>query len=142
MKKVALIIVAFLPLYWACSNNDDSTNVQKGENDIDAARMFIRSALDGRWKDAKRLVVQDPVNIEDLETAERMADRRDAMTQRNYREAQITIHDTRKVSDSVSVVTYSNTFKKQRDSVKVVKVGNQWLVDLKYSFPNTNAVQQ
>ena len=141
MKKLAFLLVAFLPLFWACGNSEESA-AQKGENDIDAARMFIRSALDGKWKDAKRLIVQDPVNIEDLETAERMADRRDALTQRNYREAQITIHDTRKVGDSVSIVTYSNTFKKQKDSVKVVRVGGQWLVDLKYSFPNTNAIQQ
>ena len=134
--------MAFLPLFWACSNNDETAGSATGENDIDAARMFIRSALDGKWKDARRLIVQDPVNIEDLETAERMADRRDAVTQRNYREAQITIHNTRKVNDSISIVTYSNTFKKQRDSVKVIRIGGQWLVDLKYSFPNTNAVQQ
>ena len=142
MKKLALLLVAFLPLFWACGNNNEAPESTAGENDIDAARMFIRSALDGRWKDAKGLIVQDPVNIEDLETAERMADRRDALTQRNYREAQITIHNTRKEGDSVSIVTYSNTFKKQRDSVKVVRIGNQWLVDLKYSFANTNAVQQ
>jgi hypothetical protein len=87
--------------------------------------------------------VQDSLNIEDLETAQRIADRRDAVTQRSYREAQIRIHDTRKESDSVSIITYSNTFfKDRRDSVKVVQVGGQWLVDLKYSFPNTNAVQQ
>lgn len=141
MKKLAILLVATLPLFWACGTNDESS-AQQGENDIDAARMFIRSALDGKWKDARRLIVQDQVNIEDLETAERMADRRDALTQRNYREAQITIHNTRKIGDSVSIVTYSNTFKKQKDSVKVVRVGGQWLVDLKYSFPNNNAVQQ
>lgn len=141
MKKSALLLVAFLPLFWSCGS-DDSSSAAKGENDIDAARMFIRSALDGKWKDARRLIVQDEVNIGDLETAERMADRRDAVTQRNYRESQITIHDTRKVGDSVSIVTYSNTFMKQKDSLKVVRVGGQWLVDLKYSFPNHNPVQQ
>ncbi|HYO21676.1 MAG TPA: hypothetical protein VER36_04675 [Flavisolibacter sp.] len=143
MKKIALFIVAFLPLYWSCSDTDEGTAASKGENDVDAARLFIRSALDGRWKDARRLVVQDSLNIEDLETAQRMADRRDAVTQRSYREAQIRIHDTRKVSDSISIITYSNTFfKDRRDSLKVVRLGGQWLVDLKYSFPNTNAVQQ
>jgi len=142
MKKVALFIVAFLPLYWACSNNEDA-NTAKGENDVDAASMFIRSALDGRWKDAKRLIVQDSANIQDLEVAEQnYTQRMNALDQRGYREAQITIHETRKVNDSTSIVSYSNTFKKQRDSVKVLKVGNQWLVDLKYSFPSTNAVQQ
>ena len=143
MKKIALIVAAFLPLYWSCSDTDETTAASQGENDVDAARLFIRSALDGRWKDAKKLVVQDSLNIEDLETAQRMADRRDAVTQRSYREAQIRIHDTRKIGDSVSVITYSNTFfKDRRDSVKVVRIGERWLVDLKYSFPNTNPVQK
>src|SRR5829696_6365531 len=130
MKKVALFIVAFLPLCWACSNNEEADN-PKGENDVDAASMFIRSALDGRWKDAKRLIVQDSANIQDLEVAEQnYTQRMDVTEQRGYRESQITIHETRKVNDSVSIISYSNTFKKQRDSVKVLKVGNQWLVDL------------
>jgi hypothetical protein len=140
MKKIAFVIVAFLPLYWACSN-DEGAQSSAGENDVDAARMFIRSALDGRWKDAKRLIVQDSLGIEFLETAQRDADGRDVTTQRGYREAQIRIHDTRKVSDSISIITYSNTFKNQRDSLKVVNVGGQWLVDLKYLFQRNNAGQ-
>jgi hypothetical protein len=142
MKKVALLIVAFLPLYWACSDNNDSTSADKTEGDVDAAREFIRSALEGRWKDARRLVVQDSANIQDVEVAEQnYTQRMSVIDQRGYREAQIRIHDTRKVSDSISVITYSNTYKNQRDSVKVMQVGGRWLVDLKYSFPKTNAVQ-
>ena len=141
MKKIALLLVAFLPLYWSCSN-EVAEPTTTGENDVDAARLFIRSALDGRWKDAKRLVVQDSLNIQDIETAQRMADRWDVTTQRGYREAQIRIHDTRKMGDSVSIITYSNTFKNQRDSIKVVNVSGQWLVDLKYSFHRNNSVQQ
>lgn len=106
------------------------------ENDVDAASMFIRSALDGKWKDARKLIVQDSANIEDLEAAERVAERKGATDKRGYRESQITIHDTRKINDSTSVIIYSNTFKKQKDSVKSVRVNGNWLVDLKYSFPN------
>lgn len=141
MKKIALLLVAFLPLYWSCTNEEAEPETT-GENDVDAARLFIRSALDGRWKDAKRLVVQDSLNIQDIETAQRMADRWDVNTQRGYREAQIRIHDTRKQGDSVSIITYSNTFKNQRDSIKVISIGGQWLVDLKYSFHRNNAAQQ
>lgn len=146
MKKLALLIVAFLPLYWACSDNTEPTGEEKTEGDVDAAREFIRSALDGRWKDAKRLIVQDSTNMQDLEVAEQnYTQRLDASSQREYREAQIRIYNTRKINDSESVVTYGNTvpkYKDRRDSVKVVRVGNQWLVDLKYSFPATNAVAQ
>ena len=137
MKKLILFFFLLLPFFWACSNNERLSG--KPENDVDAARMFIRSALDGRWKDARKLIVEDSANVDDLEVAERnYTERMTAMDQRGYREAQITIHDTRKINDSTTVVIYSNTFKKERDSVKAVIVNGDWLVDLKYSFPNTN----
>jgi len=142
MKKIALLFVAFLPLFWACSNDNEKA-ADNTEGDVDAAREFIRSALEGRWKDAKRLVVQDSTNIQDLDVAEQNYTQRMSVTdQRGYREAQLHIHDARKVSDSVSVIVYSNTYKNQRDSVKVINQNGQWLVDLKYSFPNTVPVQQ
>jgi hypothetical protein len=137
MKKLILFFFLLLPFFWACSDNETLSG--KPENDVDAARMFIRSALDGRWKDARKLIVEDSANVDDLEVAERnYTERMTAMDQRGYREAQITIHDTRKINDSTTVVIYSNTFKKERDSVKAVIVNGDWLVDLKYSFPNTN----
>jgi hypothetical protein len=137
MKKIVPLYLISLFAFYACSNNEGVSG--KPENDVDAARMFIRSALDGRWKEARKLIVQDSANIEDLEVAERnYTERMNAMDQRGYREAQITIHDTRKLNDSASVVIYSNTFKKERDSVKAVNLNGDWLVDLKYSFPNNH----
>lgn len=138
MKKLILFSILLPAFFASCSNNNDSIS-GKPENDVDAARMFIRSALEGKWKEARKLIVPDSANIEDLEVAERnYTERMTAMDQRGYREAQITIHDTRKINDSASVVIYSNTFKKERDSIKAVNVNGAWLVDLKYSFPNNN----
>lgn len=138
MKKQFLFFLLLLPFFWGCSNNAEN-NSGKPENDVDAARMFIRSALNGRWKEARKLIVPDSANIDDLDVAERnYTERMNAVDQRGYRESQITIHDTRKINDSVSVIIYSNTYKKERDSVKAVNVNGDWLVDLKYSFPNTN----
>ena len=144
MKKTALLFVAFLPLFWACSNETGPAAPDKTEGDVDAAREFIRSALDGRWKDARRLILQDSANVQDLDAVEQNYTQRMSVTdQRGYREAQIRIHDTRKQGDSVSVITYSNTyFKDRKDSVKVVQVNGQWLVDLKYSFPKMNVINR
>lgn len=144
MKKQTLLLALLLPLAWACSNNAENAKPAQGENDVDAARLFIRSALDGRWKDARRLILQDSANVQDLDVAEQnYTQRLTASDQREYREAQIRIYDTRRVNDSVSIVTYANTvpkYKDRRDSVRVVRQNGTWLVDLKYSFPN-NAVK-
>lgn len=137
MKK--LVCLSIVIALFSCGGEDEKMS-GKPENDVDAATTFIRKALDGKWKEARQLVVQDAANIEDLETAQRMAERWSVDTVRRYRESQIAVHDTRKVNDSISVITYSNTFTNKRDSIKVIKLGTDWLVDLKYSFPNT--VQQ
>ncbi|MDQ3276882.1 MAG: hypothetical protein M3Q06_01055 [Bacteroidota bacterium] len=127
-----------LSLLWSCSSNETAGN-SKPEDDVDAARMFIRAALDGNYKQARKLIVADSSNVQLLDNLERAyLHNADAMEQRGYRESTIRIHDTKKLSDSVSVIVYSNSFKNKKDSVKAVRQHNDWLVDLKYSFPQTN----
>ena len=80
-------------------------------------------------------MVQDSLNLQFLETFERnYKDRMSPDDKRSYREASINIHSVKELNDSVSIVNYSNSFKKQNDSLKVVKQNDQWLVDFKYSF--------
>ena len=131
MKKIVSFLVATFILF-AC---DTGKTTGKPETDADAASMFIRSALNGQWKEARKLILEDSANIEDLELSERLyTERTNANDQRSYRESQITVYNIRQINDSASVITYSNTFRNQRDSLKVVRVAGDWLVDLKYSF--------
>ena len=51
-----------------------------------------------------------------------------------YRSASINIHKVNKLNDSTTVIIYSNSYKNDHDTLKVLKVSNQWLVDLKYLF--------
>ncbi|NTS41166.1 hypothetical protein HRG84_09655 [Flavisolibacter sp. BT320] len=136
MKKLFSSLL-LLSLLWSCGSNDDKT-IAKPEDDVDAARMFIRAALDGNYKQARNLIVTDSSNVQLLDNLERAyLHNNDPMEQRGYREAAIRIHDTKKENDSVSVVVYSNSFKNKKDSVKAVRQGSDWLIDLKYSFPQT-----
>lgn len=143
MLKKTILVAGLLYLLPACNNDGDSPATAAPENDVDAARTFIRCALDGKWKDARRLIVQDSTNIGYLDATEQNYNQHLTVTQqRGYRESTIRIFDTRKLGDSVSVVTYANTYYKDRkDSIKVVKQGGAWLVDLKYSFPNNPQVK-
>jgi hypothetical protein len=126
-------------LVCACNNSDQQEIETTSENDVDAARNFIRSALDGKWREARRFMVQDSTNTQLLDAYESNYETHmNREDKRGYREASITLYDSRQVNDSVTIVNYSNSYKKQRDSLKVVRVNNQWLVDLKYSFPQTD----
>ncbi|MFL5773045.1 MAG: hypothetical protein ACJ75F_07805 [Flavisolibacter sp.] len=134
MKRCLVILLScFL---FSCTN---SNNESAPENDLDAARMFIRDALDGKFREARQLMISDTINENRMADTERTYEKMSKDTKRNYRESSITIYDTRKINDSMSIVVYSNTFKNMKDSVKVIRKGGQWLVDLKYTFEKTIA---
>jgi type IV secretory pathway component VirB8 len=119
----------FLPFILGCKSD-----VATSESDVDAARNFIRSSLDNDFEKAKNYMLADSVNNEYLDATMRNRSRLPREDNRLYKESSIRIYDIRKVSDSVSVVSYSNSFKNTKDSVKVIRNNDQWVVDLKYSF--------
>jgi hypothetical protein len=132
MIRIFFILLLFTAA--GCTNTEQSPSSASSDNDLDAVRNFLRAALDGKWSEANRYLVQDSVNIQIMQSAESQYEMKGLQEKRGFREANITIYDTRKISDSISVVHYSNTFKNKRDSLKVVYQEGQWLVDLKYSL--------
>ena len=140
MKKTA---ISFLCLVFFCTcNNNDQGSSRQAENDLDAARLFIRNALDGKWDEAKQFLVQDSVNVQLLETAENKYNALNKQEQQNYKDAEPRFYDSRKINDSITVVNYSNSYMNRKDSLKIVRVNGQWLIDLKYSLlPNRSNVQ-
>lgn len=140
MRSLPIISGLCLLLFSACSSNDTNTT---SENDVDAARNFIRAALDGQYKEAQNLIVADSVNQQYLDAfATNYRERMSGEDKRGYREASINIHDIHSINDSVTIVHYSNSYKKTQDSLKVVRQNNNWLVDLKYSFASVDTTQR
>ena len=135
MKSVYPLCFLFLLFYCACSNSDEAT-VPAAENDVDAARNFINAALDGHYDDARTMVVPDSVNLAWIDLFRRAYQSRMSMADKaGYRDASINILGVQSLNDSTTVVRYSNSYKKKDDSLKVVRRGGAWLVDLAYSFP-------
>lgn len=138
-------IIGFLFLQFFCACKDRGGNADAApasENDVDAARNFINSVLKQDFDKARTFLVDDSVNYQNLDITERVFKER--LTQQDkegYGAASINIHEVRPVNDSTTVVYYSNSFKKKRDSLKVVQRNGQWLVDLKYSFPALPTVE-
>lgn len=140
-KGSVLLTVASLLL--ACNNETERPVSTAPENDVDAATTFIRYALNGNYKAAQNLIVPDSANKEWLAAAERTYLHSDVTRQRGLRESSITIRDTKKLNDSISVITYFNSFFKERNErIKVVKRSGSWLVDLKYTFETTDSTHK
>lgn len=135
MKQYIVHAASFLFLFAiSCNNRDQQTAEPKSENDIDAARNFIRAALDGKFNEAKTFLLSDSSNIEYFDANERNYQRINPDEKRYYREATINIHNVTTENDSTTIVIYSNSYKNDHDTLRVLKKKNQWLVDLKYLF--------
>jgi hypothetical protein len=118
----------------SCKEKDKQTS-GTSENNIDAARNFIRAALDGKFDEARNFMLPDSLNVNYMDVAERSYQRTDQETKDGYRAASINIIQVKEaVKDSVTLVIFSNSFKKDPDTLKVIRKEGQWLVDLKYLY--------
>ena len=137
-KMYPLLFLGFGLL--ACNSNDRGTASGTSDSDIDAARNFIQAALVGDFQRAKIFMIDDSLNHEDLNAIQRLNERLTTEEKEKYQEASIRIHQNRKINDSTSVIYYSNSYRNQTDSLKVIKANGQWLVDFKYIFHKTDSL--
>jgi len=88
-------------------------------------------------------MLRDSLNNQLLDVIENNYQQRmNSEDKRGYRESSINMHSIRQTSDSTSIISYSNSYMKKNDSLRVLKVNGQWLVDFKYSFPRTDSTKK
>lgn len=144
MRKTTPLLLCFAILSLAACKNKDKA-VARSENKVDAARNFIRAALDGKFSEAATYMLQDSANLNYLDVAERNYQRADQSVKDGYRAASIRFPgDMTTVNDSTSIIIYSNSFKNDPDTLRLVRVNNNWLVDLKYLYQHDmdNTIKQ
>lgn len=133
MKYLLLFLLSTCIFVISCKPGKNEEKVS--ENNIDAARNFIRAALDGKFDEARRYMLGDSLNTNYMDVVERAHKTMDRTTRDGYRGASINIIEvTEPVKDSVTIVVYSNSFKNDPDTLKVIKLNGQWVVDLKYLY--------
>lgn len=121
-----------LLLLAACKSTE--TKKLTAENDLDAARQFIRAALDGRFDLARDYLLPDSLNNNYLDLAERSYQRLSPADKESYKGATIIVHNNAAINDSVSILIYSNSFKNDKDTLRVIRKEGKWMADLKYLF--------
>ncbi len=126
MKKIFICSVLFLSL--ACNTG---RTFKKAEDAQDAGREFIRASLDGDYEKAQFYLLPDSTNRLLMTKWKKDYDMLDADTKRQYKEASILPITIKQQNDSVTTYTFSNSYKKDTTTIKVVRVKGEWLVDLK-----------
>jgi hypothetical protein len=134
MKIKFAAVVSLLIVFTSCKDKAKEDDV-KSDNSIDAARNFIRATLDGKYNEAKQYLLQDTINLNYFDVAERSYQRAGQDLKDGYRGASIRIHQpVINVNDSTTILVFSNSYKNNPDTLRLVKTNSEWLVDLKYLF--------
>lgn len=127
IKKILAIIVIF---YSSCSGN----NYRLPETALDAGRDFIRASLDGDFKKAELLILEDSANHA-LFNSYKLYYSRMATKQKNgYKTASYEINKLTDLNDSTTLINYSNSYMHQPMEIKVVKNKGNWYIDFKHSY--------
>jgi hypothetical protein len=130
MKIKSFFIVLLIAVCSSCNNGGAVPNT-----DIDVARAFIKDVLENNFAEAKSLVLDEDINNQYFDLSRKNFESKNKEELKKYKEADIIINELKNVNDSVTIVNYSNSYKKDMHSeVKVVKVNGKWLVDLKHTF--------
>lgn len=132
MKKIFYPACFLLLCIAACNSSDRQITAETSENDVDAARNFIQAALLGDYGKARTYMLSDTMNVERMNAIERVS--LSPEEKKGLAGSSINIHDVKKVNDSTTVVIYSNSFKNNRDTLRVLRRDKEWKVDFNYLF--------
>ncbi|MFP5042594.1 hypothetical protein [Parasediminibacterium sp. JCM 36343] len=134
MMKYLTLCIAFL-IISACGN--PTSDYKDATNALDAGRGFIDACLKGDFIKAGFYMVQDEQNKKYLAQIETQYREKGREGRQQYREASINIAEVDEVTESMTIINYSNSYDKIGHKVKVMLQNGRWLVDFKYTFnPN------
>ncbi len=130
IKKILGICTISIVLF-ACNGADTKNPV----TDTDVASAFIRAVLDNDFTTAEQYLLVDETNKQYFETFQHQYQTKEKEELAKYKAADIIINEIKPESDSVHIVDYSNSYKKEmKNKLKLAWVNGKWLVDLKYTF--------
>jgi hypothetical protein len=121
-------LLSCLVLLLAC-NGDNS--YKKAENAQDAGRELIRASLDGNYEKAEFYLLQDSTNRLLIGKWKKDYDHFDEATREQYKDANILPISIQNRNDSTVLYTFSNSYKKDTTTIKILRINGEWLVDLK-----------
>lgn len=133
MKKLLVLPSLMTLLLIACGSEEKKQS--EPESDLNVVINFVRSALDGKFNEAKAYMIQDSLNLNLISVAERSFKNLSQEIKDGYRASSIRFPSPMiKVDDSTRIVIYSNSYMNNPDTLKVQRINGQWLVDFKYLY--------
>jgi Domain of unknown function (DUF4878) len=130
MKQIIYFLLSCLAVFFSCNTEKKIPNT-----DIEVAREFIKDIQESNFKEAENYVLKEESNKQYFDLFEKHFRSKTKEELEQYKNADIIVNEVSNVSDSVTIVNYSNSYKKEeKNRVKVVRINGQWRIDLKYTF--------
>ncbi len=128
MKILYLVMLLFL--ISSCKNEG---HYEKAEDAQEAGREFIRASLDGNYDKARFYLFRDTadLNVRLLDRWKQAYDNLPQKDKQGYRDASIMPVEIKALKDSTTYsYAFYNSYKRDTTTIKVIKVKDEWLVDL------------
>lgn len=131
MIKYILCSFALIALTFSCNTVAKKQPV----TDTEVATTFIRAVLDNDFTTAEKYLLKDDTNQQYFTSFKHQYQTQSEAELAKYKAADIIINEIKPESDSVHLVDYTNTYKKEsKNNLKLKWVNKQWLIDLKYTL--------
>lgn len=130
MKKIFFFLFLSICIGISCNNNKEIDRTDP----LESGREFIDAALKGDYVRADKYMLKDSLNEDYMDGLKDFNEKLDKIERDNYREANIIIDSVIQVSDSVNIIYFANTYKKEQQQLKLVRENKDWWVDFKYTF--------
>lgn len=128
--KSAIIPIIIILLFIGCNHSEKVDT----SDPLESGRGFIEASLKGDYVRAEKYILPDSTNTEYMEGLKNFNNKMSAEDRQGYSNANIIIDSSVSKNDSVNILYYSNSYKKEPSKIRLVKRNNQWLVDFKYTF--------
>ena len=107
---------------------------KEAEDPLDAGREFVRAVLDGNYEKAV-LYIEDNQEDKDLfERYKQYMNNQPKKEKLQLKSSSIIINKVENLSDTVSIVNFSNSYSMKPTELKIVQKNKKWLVDFSYTF--------
>ena len=131
MIKKYLMLFMLAAVVFSCNSKTKKEPV----TDTEVATTFVRDLLDNDFKEAEKYLLKDDINMQIFERFKKQYSGKDKAILEKYKQADIIVNETSYVTDSVYIFNYSNSYSRTDKTIlKLVRINNKWLVDLKYTF--------
>ena len=132
--KLSLQILTLCIIICSCKNNDEKRPTTATETGTE----FIRATLDGNFKSAEKLLLNDAQNTAMFDSYKTYYERLPQEKKQAYKKASYIINTLTDDNDSTTIINYSNSYMKQPMNIKVVRRNETWSVDFKYTSSDSS----